>query len=196
MTVTYSYHTGLFSPQIFSWYHDLVLLDEFDYELPPQLIAQEPLPDREASRMLVLNRMIGSYEDRRFAELPALLRGDELMIVNNARVIPARLFGRRPGPAATGSAGAAGESLGPRIEALLVRRLEGDLWEALVRPGRKVRAGERLTFDGGELEAEVVGRGAFGLRQLRLHGPADVLATIEKIGHMPLPPYIRRGDEP
>jgi S-adenosylmethionine:tRNA ribosyltransferase-isomerase len=171
-------------------------LSEFDYELPAESIAQHPLKERDASRMLLLGRSSGRYEDRRFAELPSLLRGNELMVVNNARVIPARLFGHRLGPGADGSRGTASDAAGPKIEALLVRRLEGDLWESLVRPGRKVRTGERLVFDGGELEAEVVGRGAFGLRQLRLHGPADVLAAIEKIGHMPLPPYIRRDDEP
>lgn len=171
-------------------------LSEFDYYLPPESIAQHPLEQRDASRMLVLERLSGRYEDRRFSELPALLRGDELMIVNNARVVPARLFGHRSGARSDSHQAVASGVLGPKVEALLVRRLEGDVWEALVRPGRKVRRDDYLTFSGGELEAEVIGRGPFGLRQLRLHSSADVMATIEKIGHMPLPPYIRRGDEP
>src|SRR6185295_16468732 len=112
-------------------------------------------------------------------------------------VIPARLFGRRSATAqATGERDSAHDILGPRIEALLVGRIDGDVWEALVRPGRKIRTGERLIFADGQLEADVIERGAFGLWRLRFHGPADVPAMIEKIGHMPLPPYIRRSDEP
>jgi S-adenosylmethionine:tRNA ribosyltransferase-isomerase len=175
-----------------------VLLNDFDYELPPQLIAQEPLADREASRMLVLNRIANRYEDRLFSELPELLRGDELMIVNNARVIPARLFAHRQGVRAEqpGKSAARGRFLQSRIEVLLVHRLAPDVWEALVKPGRKIGIGEKLVFEGEPLQAEVTGRGAFGLRQLRFFGNADVLGTIERIGHMPLPPYIRRSDAP
>jgi S-adenosylmethionine:tRNA ribosyltransferase-isomerase len=140
--------------------------------------------------MLVLERDSGRYQDRKFTDLPKLLRGDELVVVNNARVIPARLFSHRQG------LGDRRELLPARIEVLLVRRLDGDLWEALVRPGRKVRTGERLLFEGGELQAEVLGRGPYGLRQLRFFGAADLLAAIEHAGHVPLPPYIRRADEP
>jgi S-adenosylmethionine:tRNA ribosyltransferase-isomerase len=174
-----------------------VLLSDFDYALPPELIAQTPLPDRQASRMLVLDRLAGSYEDRLFAHLPELLRGDELIIVNNARVIPARLFAQRQGIHADppGNDAPRHRFLQSRIEVLLVRQLEPDLWEALVRPGRKIPTGERLLFEGGELQAEVVGRGAFGLRQIRFSGASDVIGTIERIGHMPLPPYIQRGDD-
>ena len=174
-----------------------MLLEEFDYELPPELIAQKPLTEREASRMLVLDRSSGRYEDRHFSELPGLLRGDELIVVNNARVIPARLFAQRKGVHAErpGKVAAQRQFLQSRIEVLLVHRLEGDLWEALVRPGRKIPIGEQLDFEGGQLQAEVVGRGTFGLRQLRFFGIDDVAAEIERIGHMPLPPYIRRHDE-
>ncbi len=174
----------------------------FRLRLPPfpESIAQRPLEERDASRMLLLERASGRYEDRSFSELPSLLHGDELMVVNNARVIPARLFGHRSGVRSESGGKEHAGGPGPIAEranrGASVRRLEADLWEALVRPGRKVRAGERLIFDGGELQAEVVGHGAFGLRQLRLYGPADVLATVERIGHMPLPLYIRRGDEP
>src|SRR5579862_129210 len=109
-----------------------MILQEFDYELPPERIAQEPLTDREASRMLVLDRGSGSHEDRHFSELPELLRGDELIVVNNARVIPARLFAQRKGVRSEPPGKeAARHFLQARIEILLVHRLEGDLWEAL-----------------------------------------------------------------
>jgi S-adenosylmethionine:tRNA ribosyltransferase-isomerase len=175
-----------------------MLLDEFDYLLPQELIAQHPLAARDASRMLVLERESGRFLDDRFANLPALLRGDELVVMNNARVIPARLFARRQGVHTHESeSGAAGSELLPaRIEVLLIRHLQHDDWEALVRPGRKVRTGERLSFEGEELQAEVVGRGLYGLRQLRFFGVSSVLAAIERAGHVPLPPYIRRADEP
>ena len=173
-------------------------LSEFEFDLPSESIAQHPLPERESSRMLLLDRAAGQYHDHLFAELPSLLRGDELLVVNNTRVIPARLFGHRLGVRAepVGKHGpAAREYLRSRIEVMLVRRLEPDLWEALVRPGKKLRTGERIIFEGGELEAEVVERGSYGLRQLRFCGSADPIAAIERIGHVPLPPYIRRADE-
>lgn len=175
-----------------------MLLSEFDFELPAERIAQRPLAARDASRMLVLDKASGSFDDRRFAEFPDLLRGDELVILNNARVIPARLFCHRAGVRAEHAGKEAmkrGEFLSSRIEVLLSRRLDERAWEALVRPGRKVRVGERLIFEGGELEAEVIGRGEFGLRTLRFYGSGDVLVAIQRIGHVPLPPYIRRGDE-
>jgi S-adenosylmethionine:tRNA ribosyltransferase-isomerase len=171
-------------------------LSDFDFELPTQLIAQHPLAERDASRMLVLGRESGMFEDRRFAELPELLRGDELIVINNARVIPARLFCHRAGVKAERGGAGNRAFLSTRIEVLLSRRLNGNEWEALVRPGRKVRVGERLIFEGGELEAEVVARGEFGLRTLRFRGPADTLSSFQRSGHIPLPPYIRRGDEP
>jgi S-adenosylmethionine:tRNA ribosyltransferase-isomerase len=174
-------------------------LCEFDYDLPAAAIAQRPLARRDASRMLLLDRATGRYEDSRFIEFPEILRGDELIVVNNARVIPARLYARRVGlhaqPPGKHSA-VRREFLRSRIEVLLVRRLERDLWEALVRPGRKVRTGECLTFEGGDLTAEIVGRGAYGVRQLRFQTTGDPLAAIERVGHIPLPPYIKRGDEP
>jgi len=172
-------------------------LEEFDYALPLKLIAQHPLPARDASRMLMLERDSGRCHDAKFTDLPGLLRGDELIVMNNARVIPARLFAHRQGlPAAESEATGRGVQLLPaRIEVLLVRRLDGDLWEVLVRPGRKVRTGERLQFEGEDLQAEVVGRGPYGLRQLRFFGVADIVAAMERAGHVPLPPYIRRRDE-
>jgi len=173
-------------------------ISDFDYDLPQEAIAQHPLAARDGSRMLLVDHLSGRYEDHNFAEFPELLKGNELVVINNARVIPARLFGRRAGVRAEGKGeggGASSSFLSSRIEVLLTRRLEADLWEALVRPGRKIRTGERLIFEAG-LEAEVVGRGDYGLRQLKFSGPEDPLVMIERVGHMPLPPYIRRADEP
>ena len=176
-----------------------VHLSDFDYTLPPDLIAQEPLGDRAAARMLGLGRHSGRIEDGYFRELTSLLNGNELIVVNNARVIPARLFAQRSGVRAVPpgkNSRASKEHLASRIEVLLVRRMDSDLWEALVRPGRKVGVGEQLVFEGADLKAEIVGRGAYGLRQLRFRPPAtgDVFEVINRIGHVPLPPYIRRSD--
>ena len=175
-------------------------LADFDYTLPVELIAQQPPADRAAGRMLLVERSFGRIEDSHFHELPSRLRGSELLVVNNARVIPARLFAHRSGARAEppGKHTRSGkEHLSSRIEVLLARRIDSDLWEALVRPGRKVGMGERLFFEGANLEAEVVGRGSYGLRRLRFRtGEAETVAeVISKIGHVPLPPYIRRSDE-
>src|ERR1700733_19244 len=121
-----------------------MLLSDFDFELPAELIAQRPLAERDASRMLVLERKSSAFEDHRFAELPDLLRGDELIVLNNARVIPARLFCHRAGVRAEHGGAGNRTFLSTRIEVLLSRRLDGEDWEALVRPGRKVRVGQRL----------------------------------------------------
>jgi S-adenosylmethionine:tRNA ribosyltransferase-isomerase len=174
-------------------------LSELDYQLPPERIAQRPLEERDASRMLVLDRVSGRWEDRYFREFPALLRGDELLVVNNTRVIPARLLGRRAG-VRSGPRASAGkarrEFLQSPIEVLLLRRLADNTWEALVRPGRKIGVGEKILFgEPGELEAEVEWRGEFGLRRLRLRSTGDLTQTIERLGHVPLPPYIRRSDD-
>ena len=171
-------------------------LSDFDYTLPPERIAEAPLAERDASRMLLLDRRARSWEDGVFRELPDRVRGDELLVVNNTRVIPARLFGHRAGVGseAPGRRGRRG-FLEATIEVLLVRRLGPDRWEALVRPGRKVRTGERIFFDDG-LEGEVVGRGAYGLRELRLISTGNLEEAIERVGHIPLPPYIHRPDQP
>jgi S-adenosylmethionine:tRNA ribosyltransferase-isomerase len=178
-------------------------LEDFSYELPEDRIAQQPLSERDASRLLLLSRTAGDCEDRAFRELPDLLRGDELMVINNARVIPARLFGRRRGDKSEPAGKEAvqrGEYLSAVIEVLLTRNIEGDLWEGLVRPGRKVRVGEHILFGEGELEAGVISRGELGLRRLKFscatsNGANTVKQTIERLGHVPLPPYIRRCDE-
>ncbi len=173
-------------------------LDEFDYLLPPAQIAQRPLPRRDGSRLLGMDRESGKLTDRSFAEFAGLLRGDELIVLNNARVIPARLFGRRAGvfsdpPSRTTRR----EHLSGTVQVFLARQVRPDVWEALVRPGRKMKTGERVVFGDGELEAEIIGRGEFGLRTVRFSSrdPAGVSAQIERLGHVPLPPYIDREDE-
>ena len=149
--------------------------------------------------MLLLERTTGRIEDSLFRALPSLLKGNELVVVNNARVIPARLYAHRawthaelPGERRPAQKG----FLKSRLEVLLTRRMDSEVWEALVRPGRKVRTGEWLFFEGSDLEAEVIGRGEYGLRQLRFRGgsSAEISEVIGRIGHVPLPPYIRRSD--
>jgi S-adenosylmethionine:tRNA ribosyltransferase-isomerase len=174
-------------------------VSDFDYDLPPERIAQRPLDERDASRLLLLDRTSGAWDDRSFRELPELLRGDELVVVNNTRVLPARLFGRRAGihaePPGENNP-ARGEFLQSPIEVLLVRKLGTDTWETLVRPGRKIPVGERILFGEGELEALVEARGEYGLRVLRFSARNGFDETLARLGHIPLPPYIKREDEP
>jgi S-adenosylmethionine:tRNA ribosyltransferase-isomerase len=174
-------------------------VSDFDYDLPPEQIAQRPLDKRDASRLLLLDRATGVWDDRTFRELPDLLRGDELVVVNNTRVLPARLFGRRAGIHAQplgDNNPARAEFLQAPIEVLLVRRLDADTWETLVRPGRKVPVGERIVFGEGELQAQVEGRGEYGLRVLRFSSKNGFDEALTRLGHIPLPPYIKREDEP
>lgn len=173
-------------------------LENLDYQLPREQIAQRPLERRDASRLLRLNRVSGTFEDRRFRDLPDLLAGDELLVLNNARVIPARFFGRRAGVRSEKpSHSTRAEHLTAKVEVLLTRQLADACWEALVRPGRKMRLRERVVFGEGELEAEITARGDFGLRTLRFvsHDSRTVNEHMERLGHVPLPPYIDRADE-
>lgn len=173
-------------------------LDELDYHLPPERIAQRPLDRRDASRLLLLDRESSSLEDRKVSELPELLAGNELLVLNNARVIPARLFGRRAGVRSQKpSRSTRAQHLTGRVEVLLTRQGETDTWQALVHPGRKMHLGERIFFGEGELEAEIIARGEFGLRTLRFisKDQCTVSEHFERLGHVPLPPYIERADE-
>jgi len=195
-----------------------MLVSDFQYDLPLDRIAQEPLPDRAGSRLLHLNRpnlnrlnndRLGSWQDRSFREFPDLLRSDDLLVLNNTRVFPARLYGRRSGQRAQPLSPpnpAARDFLRGRIEVLLTRELADDPneWECLVRPGRKIGIGEKLYFarpPGSppdaltELEAEVIARGSFGERRIRFAPVDDFFARVERIGHVPLPPYIHREDD-
>lgn len=176
-----------------------MLVSDFNFLLPHELIAQEPLADRAGSRLLHLGRASGRILDRCFSDFPELLRPDDLVIFNDTRVFPARLFGRR-----VPRNPAAGEFPAGQIEVLLTRQVshEPNEWECLVRPGRKIRTGEHLLFgdDGVKqtegLEAEVISQGSFGERRIRFQPVADFLASIERLGHVPLPPYINREDRP
>ncbi|MFB3815340.1 MAG: tRNA preQ1(34) S-adenosylmethionine ribosyltransferase-isomerase QueA [Terriglobales bacterium] len=178
-----------------------MLVSEFDYHLPEELIAQEPLPDRAASRMLHLDRRSGHFENRMFREFPDLLRPDDLVVFNNTRVFPARLYGRRSGLKAQKISPrnpAARDFLKGKVEVMLTRELSADPpeWQALVHPGRKIGVGEHIYFGDGDLQAEVIARGAFGERRLRFAPVQDFFAVVERLGHVPLPPYIARSDRP
>jgi len=157
-----------------------MLLSDFDYDLPAEMIAQEPVRPRDHSRLLVLHRESGAIEHRRFLDFPDYLRAEDVAVFNDTRVFPARLKGRR-------------EPSGAAVEALLLREVEPGVWEALVRPGRRVRIGDELSFGGGELRAQVVERTAGGGRLLKLSaGEEDLEKALEEIGETPLPPYIHR----
>jgi S-adenosylmethionine:tRNA ribosyltransferase-isomerase len=173
-------------------------VDDFDYPLPPALIAQRPLDRRDASRLLVVDRATGRLEDAQFSMLPDFLTGSELIVFNNARVIPARLFGKRAGVhSQQPSRKTVREHLSGIVEVFLARKLEGDVWEALVRPGKKMQVGERVQFGEGELEAEILSRGELGIRSVRFtsRNALSVEENLEQLGHVPLPPYIDRPDE-
>jgi len=161
-------------------------ISDFDYELPEELIAQHPLERRDASRMLVVSRDGASWRDGSFAEFPSELREGDTVVVNNTRVFPARLVGRR-------------EPTGGRVELLLVRRREdlgGEAWEVLARPARRLDDGARLTFGDGRLSAETLSATADGAgRVVRFNADGDFGALLEEFGRMPLPPYIKRESD-
>jgi S-adenosylmethionine:tRNA ribosyltransferase-isomerase len=202
-----------------------VLVSDFDFHLPEELIAQEALADRSSSRLLHLSRSSGHFEDRRFTELPSMLRSSDLLVLNSSRVFPARLYGRRAGLHAQPLSPrnpASRDFLHGRVEVMLTRQLGPLKWQALVRPGRKIGVGERIFFSAQdsaagsvsnrdasgsmpesadsavspspELTAEVIARGEFGERTLRFDPVPDFFAVVEKLGHVPLPPYIARED--
>jgi S-adenosylmethionine:tRNA ribosyltransferase-isomerase len=181
-------------------YNARVLVSEFDYHLPDELIAQEPLADRAASRMLRLDRRSGEIHDASFRDFPELLHPGDLVVFNNTRVFPARLYGRRSGakaqPLSTANP-ASRDFLQGRVEVLLTKQIsqQPNEWECLVRPGRKIGVGERIFFaNEQELVAKVVGRGTFGERRIRFTPVENFFELIEKLGHVPLPPYISRDD--
>lgn len=173
-------------------------VDDFQYDLPPGLIAQRPLDHRDASRLLLVERTSGRLEDVLFSQLADFLAGDELIVFNNARVIPARLFGKRVGVHSQApSRKTAREHLTGSVEIFLTRKLESDVWESLVRPGKKMHVGERVQFGAGELEAEILSRGELGIRTVRFtsRNGRPIEENLEALGHVPLPPYIDRPDE-
>lgn len=168
-----------------------LLVTDFDFDLPEELIAQQPPAERGASRMLVLNRESGAFRDASFADFPSMLGPGDLLVLNDSRVIPARLYARR-------TLRREREKPTGRIEVMLTEPAGDNLWHALVRPGRKICIGERLVFPAptGEivLEAEVLERGQYGDRLLSFAPVGDFFGVLERIGHVPLPPYIHRTD--
>ena len=160
-----------------------MLLAEFDYELPEELIAQQPLEQRDASRMLVLNRATQTQEDSKFERLPAYIRPGDVVVVNNTRVFPARLIGQR-------------EPSGGRIEVLLAREVKPAVWEALVRPAQRLKVGARVRFGDSSLRAEVLECFEKGCRLLRFETESSERTPLEELlfeqGQTPLPHYIRR----
>ena len=173
----------------------LMLVSDFDYELPEELIAQQPPAMRGTSRMMTVDRYSGANADRKFADLPELLEPGDLLVLNDSRVIPARLFATRGGLTTQYSSPAPSG----QIEVLLTERLtsEANDWNALVRPAKKIQPGETLLFAAHGvadpvLRATVLGAGEFGERTLRFDATEDFFALLDRLGHLPLPPYIRR----
>ena len=155
-------------------------ISDFDYELPEELIAQEPLTERDASRMLVVNRETQTWLDAAFKSFPDYVKPNDVVVVNNTRVFPARLIGQR-------------DPTGGRVEVLLAREISHSVWEALVKPGHRLKVGARIRF-GEELRAEVVDDASKeGFRRLQFDGDLPVEQLVEKLGQTPLPPYIKRS---
>jgi len=174
------YHAGVAS-------RPPMLVADFDYDLPPELIAQTPPACRDGARLLVLRRASGSIAHAAIRDLPGLLREGDLLVINDTKVFPARLLGRRV-------------PSGGVVECLLIARIDDERWEALVHPGQKLKPGARVRFDGGgrSLDGEILERHYFGRRLVRLwtEDTSDVDTAIDTIGHVPLPPYIKREDRP
>ncbi len=150
---------------------------DFYYELPKELIAQDPLEDRSASRLMIMNRADGSVTHRVFCDIVQYLQPGDCLVLNNTKVIPARLYGVKEQTHAT-------------IEVLLLKRRQGDIWETLVKPGKKAKPGTRLSFGDGLLAAEVVGIAEEGNRLIRFSYEGIFEEILDQLGHMPLPPYI------
>lgn len=159
---------------------DLLDLTTYDYELPPELIAQHPLAQRDASRLMHLNRQDGSINHLSFNMLPQLLRAGDLLVLNNSKVIPARLFGKKEN--------------GTTIEVLLINEVESDTWMCMVHPGKRLKQEQWLEFSGG-LKGYVYLPNADGLRRIRFQSEGSFWEQLNKVGHVPLPPYIKRADQ-
>ena len=151
---------------------------DFSFDLPEELIAQTPIEPRDHSRLLVLSRETGELMHKHFYDLPSLLRPGDLLLVNDSRVLPARLYGNKEG---TGAA----------VEVLLLEQKQGDLWECMVRPGNKIHEGTRLVFGNGLLHAQVEQHLPDGNRLIRFEYTGSFYALLDEIGQMPLPPYIK-----
>lgn len=150
---------------------------DFDYELPEELIAQDPLEDRSSSRLMVLDRKTGDVEHRHFRDILDYLNPGDCLVINNTKVIPARLYGAK-------------EDTQAKIEVLLLKRKENDVWETLVKPGKKAKPGTRIVFGDGLLEGEVIDVVEEGNRLIQFHYDGIFEEILDQLGQMPLPPYI------
>lgn len=153
-------------------------INDFDYKLPEELIAQTPLSERTASRLLVVDKSAGALEHRHFGDITDYIKPGDCLVLNNTRVIPARLLGHR-------------ESSGGATELLLLRQMEGDVWETLVRPGKKCRLGDQIVFGEGQLVAEIIKVKDDGNRLVKFHYQGIFNEILLSLGEMPLPPYIK-----
>lgn len=156
-------------------------LSDFDYDLPEELIAQHPLERRDASRMLILIRKSQTFEDSRFENLSQFINAGDVLVVNNTRVFPARLIGER-------------DPSGGRVELLLVREVEDKIWEALVRPGHRLKPGAQISFGNSQLRAEVVDNLESGRKLLKFVAEQSLESLLDERGQTPLPPYIHRPE--
>ncbi|MDD6637332.1 MAG: tRNA preQ1(34) S-adenosylmethionine ribosyltransferase-isomerase QueA [Lachnospiraceae bacterium] len=150
---------------------------DFDYELPEELIAQDPLEDRSSSRLMVLDRKTGDVEHRHFRDILDYLNPGDCLVINNTKVIPARLYGAK-------------EDTQAKIEVLLLKRKENDVWETLVKPGKKAKPGTRIVFGDGLLVGEVIDVVEEGNRLIQFHYDGIFEEILDQLGQMPLPPYI------
>lgn len=158
-------------------------ISEFDYHLPEELIAQHPMEQREGSRLLVIHRETGELEHKHFYDLLDHLNSGDCLVLNDSKVIPARLYGTKTGT-------------GAKVEFLLIRRLEGDVWETMVRPGKRLHPGDRVSFSQEpRLEAEILAHGEDGTRHVCFHYDGIFMERLQELGKMPLPPYIQRENE-
>jgi len=158
-------------------------INNFDYYLPEELIAQYPADKRDASRLLVLNRVTGELEHRHFYNILEYLNPGDCLVLNNSKVIPARLYGIK-------------EITGAKVEFLLTRRVRDDIWEAMVRPGKKLHTGDRVSFsEDGSLAATILEHGEGGTRIVRFEYEGDFHDLLDRIGKIPLPPYIERESD-
>lgn len=157
-------------------------INDFDYKLPEELIAQKPQKDRDKCRLMVLRRKDNSIEHRHFFDILEYLKGGDCLLLNDSKVIPARLYGIK-------------EGTGARVEFLLIKRIEGDTWETMVRPGKRLKPGDSVVFsdeDGKKLRAEILDYGEDGTRIVKMEYDGILMERLEEIGSMPLPPYISR----
>lgn len=154
-------------------------ISDFDYDLPEELIAQQPLAERDASRMLIVNRATGTFADSEFISFPNYVTANDVLVLNNTRVFRARLIGERI-------------PTGGSVELLLLREIESNTWEVLARPARRLRAGARISFGNGRVSAEVLSTNEDGTRVIHFEVAVNLHKLIDEIGQTPLPPYIKR----